>query len=134
MIQDTRRTIDYIAQKYPIYFLESLFDIELLVNRNEINPTRPYVVEPQTFHRKLINFTKHELEVDTDIGSFEKPFHIYMGYDPHRMDAKESKLFVFSRGRLMAEDNDFRQMLGLKTYEADYQQVNDDRKMKVKAM
>lgn len=122
LIVDTGRTIDFIAQKYPIYFIQSLFDIDLLVEHDKINPRR-CVVEPQTFHQKLINLTKHELKVETDIGSFEKPFNIYMGYDPKRVDKSESKLFVFSRGRLMAEDNDFRQMLDIRIYEADCQQV-----------
>ena len=45
-----------------------------------------------------------------------------MGYDPLFVTKKESRLFVFSRGRLMSTNTDFRKLLGLKNYEADFQQ------------
>jgi len=77
---------------------------------------------PPQWHRKFVYLCKHLLTIDSDLETFPKPFNVYLGYDPIYRSVKESRLFVYSRGRLMTTNNDFRKLLGLKNYEADYQQ------------
>jgi hypothetical protein len=119
LITDARRTVDYIAHEYPLRYLDSLFDIKLTVQTNIAS--KPLTVMPVQWHRRYVYLCKTELHIRDD-DNFTKPFHVYTGFDPIYTAKKESRLFVFSRGRLMATNDDFRKLLGLKNYEADYQQ------------
>ncbi|GMH54118.1 hypothetical protein TrRE_jg10794 [Triparma retinervis] len=118
LVKDPSRTVDFINCEFPVNFIETLFYVQLSSSRHEETGSRVRLVEeerisPLQWHKQL-----------------PEPFHVYMGFNPSAVSAKESRLFVYSRGRLIQFEGDFRKLLRLKNYESDYQQgltviVND---------
>ncbi len=113
LVSDPTKTVAFVTEEYPARYMQSLFNVQLL------GPNK-FPIMPIQWHKKFVNFSKYELHVSD--ASFPLPFNVYIGFDPSIVAIKESNLHVFSRGRLMSSNKDFRKLLGLRNYEADYQQ------------
>lgn len=143
LVKNASQTIGFINLEFPVNFIDTLYYVQLSSSRWEesleedeygVETLEPRLlaeprVAPLNWHKQFVYFCRKELYIDDD-DDYLDAFDIYLGFNPTSVEVKESRLFVYSRGRLIMFEGDFRKLLRLKNYESDYQQgltviVND---------